>query len=119
MGRGCARPLIGRTVFQPGRNACFIYCGKQFIGLVVGALAKFLMPGKDPGGILLITSPVRSGSAGALLATFIGSHLGLYQEGKRAGFIMSLHGRDRASGVSDRVIRGMRQRPSLDSFLAC
>ncbi len=32
------------------------------------------------------------GIAGALLATFIGSHVGLYQEGQRAGFLMSLLG---------------------------
>jgi uncharacterized membrane protein YeaQ/YmgE (transglycosylase-associated protein family) len=59
------------------------------IGLIVGAIAKFLMPGKDPGGIFIT---MLLGVAGALLATFIGSKAGLYQEGQGAGFIMSLVG---------------------------
>ena len=62
---------------------------EAIIGLIVGALAKFLMPGKDPGGIFIT---MLIGVAGSLLATFIGSHVGLYQEGQRAGFIMSLLG---------------------------
>jgi uncharacterized membrane protein YeaQ/YmgE (transglycosylase-associated protein family) len=62
---------------------------EAIIGLVVGALAKFIMPGKDPGGIFIT---MLIGVAGALLATFIGSHVGLYQEGQRAGFFMSLLG---------------------------
>ena len=59
------------------------------IGLIVGALAKLIMPGKDPGGIFIT---MLIGVAGALLATFIGSHVGLYKEGQSAGFIMSLIG---------------------------
>jgi len=59
------------------------------IGLLVGALAKFIMPGRDPGGILVT---MLIGIAGSLLATFIGAHVGLYQEGQRAGFFMSLVG---------------------------
>ena len=62
---------------------------EAIIGLIVGALAKFIMPGKDPGGIFIT---MLIGVAGALLATFIGSHVGLYKEGQRAGFIMSLLG---------------------------
>jgi uncharacterized membrane protein YeaQ/YmgE (transglycosylase-associated protein family) len=62
---------------------------EAIIGLVVGALAKLIMPGKDPGGIFIT---MLLGVAGALLATFIGSHAGLYQEGQRAGFLMSLLG---------------------------
>ena len=63
---------------------------EAIIGLIVGALAKLIMPGKDPGGIFIT---MLIGVAGALLATFIGSHVGLYhQEGQRAGFIMSLVG---------------------------
>src|SRR6201990_284289 len=62
---------------------------EAIIGLVVGALAKLVMPGKDPGGIFIT---MLLGVAGALLATFIGSHVGLYQEAQRAGFIMSLLG---------------------------
>ena len=62
---------------------------EAIIGLIVGALAKFIMPGKDPGGIFIT---MLIGIAGALLATFIGSHVGLYREVQRAGFFMSLLG---------------------------
>jgi uncharacterized membrane protein YeaQ/YmgE (transglycosylase-associated protein family) len=62
---------------------------EAIIGLIVGALAKLIMPGKDPGGIFIT---MLIGVAGALLATFIGSHVGLYKEGQSAGFIMSLVG---------------------------
>jgi uncharacterized membrane protein YeaQ/YmgE (transglycosylase-associated protein family) len=59
------------------------------IGLIVGAVAKLLMPGKDPGGII-ITSLL--GIAGSVIATFIGQSLGWYREGQAAGFIMSVLG---------------------------
>ena len=59
------------------------------IGLVVGALAKLIMPGKDPGGIFIT---MLIGVAGALVAGFIGRLLGLYTSGQRAGFIMSTLG---------------------------
>jgi uncharacterized membrane protein YeaQ/YmgE (transglycosylase-associated protein family) len=59
------------------------------IGLVVGALAKFIMPGKDPGGILVT---MILGIAGSFLGTFLGRMIGHYQEGQSAGFIMSLIG---------------------------
>jgi uncharacterized membrane protein YeaQ/YmgE (transglycosylase-associated protein family) len=59
------------------------------IGLIVGALAKFIMPGKDPGGIIVT---ILLGIAGSLIATFLGRTLGWYAEGQSAGFIMSLLG---------------------------
>ena len=59
------------------------------IGLIVGALAKLIMPGKDPGGIFIT---MLIGVAGALLAGWIGRAVGWYQEGQSAGFIMSLVG---------------------------
>ena len=62
---------------------------EAIIGLIVGALAKFIMPGKDPGGIIVT---MLIGVTGSLLATFIGSHVGLYREGQSAGFIMSVLG---------------------------
>lgn len=62
---------------------------EALIGIVVGAIAKFIMPGKDPGGIFVT---MLIGVAGSLLATFIGSHVGLYHEGQSAGFIMSVIG---------------------------
>ncbi len=62
---------------------------EAIIGLIVGAIAKFLMPGKDPGGIFIT---MLIGIAGALIATFVGSKAGLYQEGQSAGFLMSVLG---------------------------
>ena len=59
------------------------------IGLFVGAVAKFLMPGKDPGGIWITMA---LGVAGSLIAGIIGRAVGWYQSGQSAGFIMSLLG---------------------------
>ena len=59
------------------------------IGLVVGALAKLIMPGRDPGGVIVT---MLLGIAGALLAGFLGRLLGLYASGQGAGFIMSTLG---------------------------
>ena len=59
------------------------------VGLIVGALAKFIMPGKDPGGIFIT---IILGIAGALLAKFLGQALGLYAEGETAGLIGAVIG---------------------------
>jgi len=59
------------------------------IGLVVGALAKLLMPGKDPGGIIVT---ILLGIAGSFVATWGGQVIGWYREGQSAGFIMSVLG---------------------------
>ena len=59
------------------------------IGLIAGALAKLIMPGRDPGGIIVT---MLLGIAGALLGGFIGRALGLYGEGEAVGFVMSLAG---------------------------
>lgn len=59
------------------------------VGLIVGAVAKLLMPGKDPGGFI-ITSLL--GVAGAFLAYFVGTNLGWYESGGAAGFIASVIG---------------------------
>ena len=59
------------------------------IGLIVGAVAKLLMPGKDPGGIIIT---MLLGIAGAFVGTFIGRALGLYRDGASAGFIVSVIG---------------------------
>lgn len=61
----------------------------MIIGLVVGVVAKFLMPGKDPGGIW-ITMII--GIAGSILATYLGQAIGWHQAGQGAGFIMSVVG---------------------------
>ena len=54
-------------------------------GLVVGVVAKFLMPGRDGGGIIVTTI---LGIVGALIGGFIGQTLGLYGPGDAAGFLM-------------------------------
>jgi uncharacterized membrane protein YeaQ/YmgE (transglycosylase-associated protein family) len=59
------------------------------IGLVVGAIAKLIMPGKDPGGIIVT---IILGIAGAFLAGFLGRAMGWYGEGDAAGFIASVIG---------------------------
>ena len=59
------------------------------IGLIVGAIAKLIMPGKDPGGIIVT---IILGIAGAFLAGFLGRAMGWYGEGDVAGFIASVIG---------------------------
>jgi uncharacterized membrane protein YeaQ/YmgE (transglycosylase-associated protein family) len=59
------------------------------IGLVIGAVAKLLMPGKDPGGFIIT---ILLGIAGSFIATYLGRALGLYGENSSAGFIMSVIG---------------------------
>jgi uncharacterized membrane protein YeaQ/YmgE (transglycosylase-associated protein family) len=59
------------------------------IGLIVGAIAKLIMPGKDPGGIIVT---IILGIAGAFLAGFLGRALGWYGEGDAVGFIASVVG---------------------------
>jgi uncharacterized membrane protein YeaQ/YmgE (transglycosylase-associated protein family) len=58
-------------------------------GLIVGALAKLVMPGKDPGGIIVT---ILLGVAGSLLGGFVGQALGWYQSGQAGGWIMSIVG---------------------------
>ena len=59
------------------------------IGLIVGAIAKFLMPGKDPGGIIVT---MLIGIVGALLAGYLGGAMGWYGRGEPVGFIASVVG---------------------------
>jgi uncharacterized membrane protein YeaQ/YmgE (transglycosylase-associated protein family) len=63
--------------------------GWILFGLIVGAIAKLLMPGRDPGGILVTMA---LGIAGALLGGFLGRVLGWYGPNDGAGFFMSLLG---------------------------
>jgi len=62
---------------------------EAIIGLIVGAIAKLLMPGKDPGGIWITMA---LGIAGSIVATYLGQLIGWYREGQAAGFIMSIVG---------------------------
>lgn len=59
------------------------------IGLIVGVVAKFLMPGDDPGGFILTTL---LGIAGSFVAAYVGRSAGWYAEGEPAGFIASVLG---------------------------
>ena len=59
------------------------------IGLIVGIVAKFLMPGNDPGGFIITTL---LGIAGAVVAGYLGRALGWYQMGEPVGFIASVIG---------------------------
>lgn len=59
------------------------------VGLVVGAIAKLLMPGKDPGGMIIT---IALGIVGSWLGTYLGRLIGLYSEGDAAGLIMSVIG---------------------------
>ncbi len=59
------------------------------IGLIVGAIAKLLMPGKDPGGWIVT---MLLGLAGSFVAAYLGKMVGWYRDGQSAGFIMSILG---------------------------
>lgn len=63
--------------------------GWILFGLIVGIVAKLIMPGRDPGGFLVT---IVLGVVGALLGGFIGRALGLYGPQDTAGFLMSLLG---------------------------
>jgi uncharacterized membrane protein YeaQ/YmgE (transglycosylase-associated protein family) len=58
-------------------------------GLVIGFIAKLLMPGKDPGGFIVT---MLLGIAGALVGGFIGRAMGFYGPGQAAGWLMSILG---------------------------
>ena len=58
-------------------------------GLVVGVIAKLLMPGRDPGGFIVT---ILIGIAGALLGGFIGRAMGFYGPNESAGWIISILG---------------------------
>ena len=63
--------------------------GMLIIGLIVGAIAKLLMPGNDPGGIIVT---MLLGVAGSFVAGYIGRAAGWYTEGEPVGFIASVIG---------------------------
>ena len=59
------------------------------IGLVIGAVAKLLMPGRDPGGCIIT---MLIGIAGSFIASYLGQALNWYKPGEPAGFIASVIG---------------------------
>ena len=58
-------------------------------GIIIGALAKFVMPGPDPGGLVV---SMLLGIAGALLGGFVGRSVGFYGPDQSAGWLMSILG---------------------------
>jgi len=79
--------------------------GWILFGLVVGIVAKLLMPGRDPGGIIVTTL---LGIIGAVLGGYLGRALGLYGPGEPAGFLMATLG----AVVLLFIYRMVRRRPA-------
>lgn len=67
----------------------FSVLGWMLFGLIVGIIAKLVMPGRDPGGIFVT---MLIGIVGALLGGFIGRAIGWYQPGEPAGFVVATIG---------------------------
>lgn len=63
--------------------------GTLIIGLIIGVVAKLLMPGRDPGGCIIT---MLIGIAGSFIASYAGQAMGWYQHGQPAGFIASVIG---------------------------
>jgi len=80
--------------------------GWIIIGGIAGAIAKFLMPGKDPGGCIIT---ILLGIAGALLAGWIGKAIGWYDVGEGAGFVAAIVGAFILLGIY-RIVAGRRRR---------
>jgi uncharacterized membrane protein YeaQ/YmgE (transglycosylase-associated protein family) len=67
----------------------FSILGWIIFGLIIGALAKLVMPGRDPGGIIVT---IVLGIVGALLGGWLGRAIGLYGPNEAAGFVIALIG---------------------------
>ena len=67
----------------------FSVLGWMLFGLIVGVIAKLVMPGKDPGGFVVTTL---LGIVGAVVGGFVGRALGLYGPNDAAGFVMAMIG---------------------------
>jgi uncharacterized membrane protein YeaQ/YmgE (transglycosylase-associated protein family) len=63
--------------------------GTLVIGLIIGVVAKLLMPGRDPGGCIIT---MLLGVAGSFVASYLGEKMGWYEQGQTAGFIASVIG---------------------------
>jgi uncharacterized membrane protein YeaQ/YmgE (transglycosylase-associated protein family) len=81
--------------------------GMIIIGLLAGALAKLLMPGKDPGGVIVT---MLLGIAGSIVAGFLGRMLGWYGAGEPVGFIASVIGAIILLGIYRMATRGTTRR---------
>lgn len=65
------------------------FIGLVLFGLVVGVIAKLLMPGRDPGGFIIT---ILLGIAGSVIGGYVGRMLGLYGPNDSAGFFMAILG---------------------------
>lgn len=65
------------------------FLGAIIIGFIIGAIAKLLMPGTQPGGVIVT---IILGIAGSSFATWLGQALHIYNNGEKAGFIFSIIG---------------------------
>lgn len=74
---------------NPTGNTLMTILWTILIGFIVGLVAKFLMPGRDPGGFIIT---VLIGIAGSFVATYLGAAMGWYQNGETAGFIAAVLG---------------------------
>ena len=66
-----------------------VVLGWMLFGLIVGVIAKLIMPGRDPGGIFVT---MLIGIVGAVVAGFIGRAIGWYEPGEAAGFVVATLG---------------------------
>lgn len=73
------------------------------IGFVVGVIARFLMPGRDPAGVLMT---ILLGIVGSFLAGFVGQVLGLYRSGEAAGLLASVLGAMLLLFIYRQAVRG-------------
>ena len=76
------------------------------IGLIAGAIARAIMPGRDPGGCLVT---ILLGIGGAVLAGFLGQHLGWYHQGEGAGFLAAIVGAVLILAIY-RIVAGLSRR---------
>lgn len=90
------------AVASPSTHGLIYTC---IIGLVVGVIAKFLTPGRDPGGCIIT---MLIGIAGSFIAYFIGRALGMYARGDVPGIIMSIIGAVILLAVYHLAIRNKR-----------
>jgi uncharacterized membrane protein YeaQ/YmgE (transglycosylase-associated protein family) len=72
------------------------------VGLIVGALARLVMPGKDPGGIIVT---ILLGIAGAFIAGVLGHSVGWYEMGDSPGLIASVLGAVILLGIYRLIVR--------------
>jgi uncharacterized membrane protein YeaQ/YmgE (transglycosylase-associated protein family) len=86
--KGRIVPLEVAAAVDKGENMLSIL-GWIIFGLIIGAIAKFLMPGRDPGGFIVT---ILLGIVGALLGGFLGRAMGFYGPEEAAGWVMALIG---------------------------